>query len=414
MIAELYFYLPYLGLDYNMLHGSIPQELMEARSLVSLNVSYNNLTGDLPSEVGKLENLIQLYVSHNQLSGHIPQTLGSCLSLEYISLNRNLFEGSIINIRDLRDLKLLDLSNNNLSGSIPGYLVNLSSLEYVNLSVNSLEGPVPTEGAFRNFSQFSIFANINLCGGIPELQLKPCSVLGEIKRVKKKKIVIGIGAGVALFVLSVIIGIISRCWFKKRNKNDRVNNMYSSTAVHVHERVSYEELHNATGGFSVGNTIGSGKFGVVYKALLGAVNRAVAIKVLNLSKPEAAKSFSAECEALKGVRHRNLVKLVTACSSVDYKAHCDLKPSNVLLDDDLTAHVSDFGLARLLLKFDHESFLNQLSLAGVRGTIGYAAPGKQPTNELFEGSFTLYSYTKSALPERVMDIVDTLILQRGL
>ncbi|CAG7869904.1 unnamed protein product [Brassica rapa] len=400
-------YLLYLGLDYNMLHGSIPQELMEARSLVALNVSYNNLTGNLPSEVGKLENLIQLYVSHNQLSGHRPQTLGSCLSLEEISLNRNLFEGSIINIRGLRDLKFLDLSNNNLSGSIPGYLVNLSSLEYVNLSVNSHEGPVPSEGAFRNFSQVSIFGNINLCGGIPELQLRPCSVEGEIKRVKssvkKKKLVIGIGAGVAMFVLSVI-GIISLCWLKKRNKNDRVSNMFSSTTVPVHERVSYEELHNATGG----------NFGVVYKTLLGAENIAVAIKVLNLSKPGAAKSFSAECEALKGVRHRNLVKLLTACSSVDYKAHCDLKPSNVLLDDDLTAHVSDFGLARLLLKFDQESFLNQLSSVGVRGTIGYAAPGKRPTNELFEGSFTLYSYTKSTLPESVMDIVDTLILQRGL
>ncbi|CAN7099475.1 unnamed protein product [Brassica rapa subsp. narinosa] len=319
---------PSLLLDYNMLHGSIPQELMEARSLVALNVSYNNLTGDLPSEVGKLENLIQLYVSHNQLSGHIPQTLGSCLSLEEISLNRNLFEGSIINIRGLRDLKFLDLSNNNLSGSIPGYLVNLS--------VNSLEGPVPSEGAFRKFSQVSIFGNINLCGGIPELQLRPCSVEGEIKRVKssvkKKKLVIGIGAGVAMFVLSVI-GIISLCWLKKRNRNDRVSNMFSSTTVPVHERVSYEELHNASGGFSLGNTIGSGNFGVVYKALLGAEDRAVAIKVLNLSKPGAAKSFSAECEALKGVRHRNLVKLLTACSSVDYKAHCDLKPSNVLLDD---------------------------------------------------------------------------------
>ncbi|CAF2085473.1 unnamed protein product [Brassica napus] len=171
-----------------------------------------------------------------------------------------------------------------------------------------------------------------------------------------------------MFVLSVI-GIISLCWLKKRNKNDRVSNVFSSTTVPVHERVSYKELHNATGGFSLGNTIGSGNFGVVYKALLGAENRAVAIKVLNLSKPGAAKSFSAECEALKGVRHRNLVKLLTACSSVDYKgkefralpltlrerfnvaidvasaleylhvnchdpiAHCDLKPSNVLLDD---------------------------------------------------------------------------------
>ncbi|CAA7029330.1 unnamed protein product [Microthlaspi erraticum] len=49
----------------------------------------------------------------------------------------------------------------------------------------------------------------------------------------------------------------------------------------------------------------------------------------------------------------------------------------------ITAHVSDFGLARLLLKFDKRVFLNQLSSGGVRGTIGYAAPeygmGGQPS-----------------------------------
>ncbi|KFK36058.1 hypothetical protein AALP_AA4G072400 [Arabis alpina] len=121
-------------------------------------------------------------------------------------------------------------------------------------------------------------------------------------------------------------------------------------------------------------------------------------------------------------------------------AHCDLKPSNVLLDDDLTAHVSDFGLARLLLKFDQESFLNQLSSTSVRGTIGYAAPeygmggepsihgdvysfgvlllemftGKRLTNELFGGNITILSYTKSALPKRVLDIVDRSILHCGL
>ncbi|KAF2582831.1 hypothetical protein F2Q68_00005551 [Brassica cretica] len=89
-------------------------------------------------------------------------------------------------------------------------------------------------------------------------------------------------------------------------------------------------------------------------------------------------------------------------------------------------------LARLLLKFDQESFLNQLSSAGVRGTIGYAAPeygmggqpsihgdvysfgilllemftGKRPTNEIFEGNITLHSYIKSVLPERVMHAAD--------
>ncbi|CAH8267784.1 unnamed protein product [Arabidopsis lyrata] len=217
----------------------------------------------------------------------------------------------------------------------------------------------------------------------------------------------------------------------------------------------------------------------------------------------AMKSFMAECESLKDIRHRNLVELLTACASIDFQgnefraliyefmpngsldmwlhpeeveeirrpsrtltllerlniaidvasvldylhvhchepiAHCDLKPSNTLLDDDLTAHVSDFGLARLLLKFDQESFFNQLSSAGVRGTIGYAAPeygmggqpsihgdvysfgvlllemftGKRPTNELFGDNFTLHSYTKSALPERVLDITDKSILHNGL
>ncbi|CAF1708957.1 unnamed protein product [Brassica napus] len=89
-------------------------------------------------------------------------------------------------------------------------------------------------------------------------------------------------------------------------------------------------------------------------------------------------------------------------------------------------------LARLLLKFDQESFLNQLSSAGVRGTIGYAAPeygmggqpsihgdvysfgilllemftGKRSTNEIFEGNITLHSYIKSVLPERVMHAAD--------
>ncbi|XP_044460666.1 probable LRR receptor-like serine/threonine-protein kinase At3g47570 [Mangifera indica] len=197
-------------------------------------------------------------------------------------------------------------------------------------------------------------------------------------------------------------------------------------------------LHNATNGFSSTNLIGVGSFGSVFKGILddegGTI---VAIKVLNLQNPRASKSFMSECKALRNIRHRNLVKVITSCSSIDcqgndFKAlvyeymsngslekllhpaleteqqqpeiqnlsllqriniaidvasaidylhhhshepiiHCDLKPSNILLDDDMTAHVGDFGLARFLTKFSSH---NQSSSVGVRGTIGYAAPGK--------------------------------------
>lgn len=55
--------------------------------------------------------------------------------------------------------------------------------------------------------------------------------------------------------------------------------------------------------------------------------------------------------------------------------HCDLKPSNILLDADMVAHVGDFGLAKII----HPEILEvtQSSSVGLKGTIGYAAPGMQ-------------------------------------
>ncbi|KAI4305006.1 hypothetical protein L6164_028398 [Bauhinia variegata] len=79
-------------------------------------------------------------------------------------------------------------------------------------------------------------------------------------------------------------------------------------------------LLQATAGFSSKNLIGSGSFGSVYKGTLDQEERLVAVKVLNLQKG-ASKSFLAECNALKGIRHQNLVKLFTRCSSTDYNGN---------------------------------------------------------------------------------------------
>lgn len=271
------------------------------------------------------------------------------------------------------------------------------------------------------------------------MQLKACTVQASPKTRKhlslEKKVAIGISTGIVFLFITAA----SLCWFKKKNNASGGNPSDSSTLGMFFEKISFEELRDATSGFSSSNLIGSGNFGDVFKGFLGSDHKLVAVKVLNLLKPGATKSFMAECETFKGIRHRNLVKLITVCASLDSKgnefralvyefmpkgsldmwmqpedlesandhsriltppdklniaidvasaleylhvechdpvAHCDLKPSNVLLDDDFTAHVGDFGLARFLCKYERETFLNNFSSAGVRGTIGYAAPGK--------------------------------------
>lgn len=50
--------------------------------------------------------------------------------------------------------------------------------------------------------------------------------------------------------------------------------------------------------------------------------------------------------------------------------HCDLKPSNILLDANMVAHVSDFGIAKFILADE-----DQTLTTAIQGSIGYIAPG---------------------------------------
>ncbi|GLU02962.1 hypothetical protein SLE2022_201880 [Rubroshorea leprosula] len=485
-----------LDLSQNDLSGFIPKELFSISSLsIMLDLSYNHLVGSLPLEVGQLRHLGSLYVSDNMLLGEIPNSLTGCTSLEVLHLDRNHFRGSLPEfLSSLRGIRKLDLSVNNFTGKIPQFMANLA-LEYLNLSFNNLEGEVPTKGIFRNASVVFVEGNKDICGGIPELRLPKCSIKatkkGELSHVHIIIIVISL--------MGIIIGsIFLLCWTKRKNRG--LTSRFS--LKEPLRQLSYQSLLKATDGFSSTNLLGKGSFGSVYKGVLEEDGAHVAVKVLDLLYRGASKSFMAECEALKNIRHRNLAKIITSCSSIDFQGndfkalvyelmpngsldnwlhasaqetnngqsrvqslsllqrisiaidvasaldylhyhcgkpivHCDLKPSNVLLDNDMTAHVGDFGLAKFISSESKMS--NQSSSVGVRGTIGYAAPeygmgsevsihgdiysygilvlemmtGKKPTDNLFEGGFNLHHYARMTSPDQIVEIVDPKLVQEA-
>ncbi|XP_023887735.1 probable LRR receptor-like serine/threonine-protein kinase At3g47570 [Quercus suber] len=483
-----------LDISQNNLNGSIPQQLIGASSLplLFINLSHNSFTGKLPFEVGNLKNINQMDISNNNLSGEIPTSIGNCLILEHLELQGNSFHGAIpSSMASLKGLRHLDVSQNNLSGPIPEGLEKLPFLENLNLSFNNFEGEVPIEGVFKNVSVVSLVGNTRLCGGIPKLQLPKCPV--NVMKPRKSigfKLAIVIISIVQIFLLFSSILV----WMKKSKKKSPS----TVSTIDLCPNVSYKELYQATSGFSPSNLIGSGSFGYVYKGLIHPEERPIAVKVLNLQQKGASKSFMVECNVLRNIRHKNLVKILTCCSSMDYSGnqfkalvfefmtngsldfwlhqgldienqsrnlsllqrlnvaidvasaidylhnhsmqpivHSDLKPSNVLLDNDMVAHVSDFGLARLL-PITNDSSGKQTSTIGIKGSIGYVAPeygmggeasieadvysygilllemflGKRPTNDMFKDGLNLHNFAKMALPEKLVQIVDPILLPR--
>ncbi|KAK3020365.1 hypothetical protein RJ639_047818 [Escallonia herrerae] len=303
-----------MDLSQNSLSGYVPKEVFSLSSLsISLDLSSNSLTGSILLGAGDFQNLASLNISNNMLSDEFSSSLGGCTSLTVLFVAGNLFQGGIPqSLSSLRSIEVLDLSRNNLTGEIPAYIHNFLFLLNLNLSFNDFEGEVPVERAFRNASKVLLDGNSKLCGGVPELKWPKCAIRNASNRNKVSHalvLVIPISCGVLVLIL-VLVSV----FVYKRRHTKKVCLPDSSTRETV-SKVSYQSLYRATDGFSSANLIGSGKFSSVYKGILE--ETVIAVKVLNLEVHGAIKSFMAECEALKSIRHRNLVKILTSCSSID-------------------------------------------------------------------------------------------------
>lgn len=429
-----------MSLSGNILRGQVPQEILRIPSLRCLDLSSNSLSGSIPAQVGHLNSLTKMDLSLNKLSGEIPEAIGSCIQLNFLELQGNLLQGEIPeSLNALRSLGNLDLSYNNLSGPIPEFLANFTLLSNLNLSFNILSGPVPNKGIFCNATAVSLLGNRMLCGGPPFLQFPSCpSIVSDQASRHRLRVLIFCIVGALIFFTCCMT---TYCFIKARIKPHVIDqdNLFLNEK---NERISFAELQAATDLFSPANLIGSGSFGDVYIGYLVLDQNlvAVAVKVLNLGQRGASRSFLAECDALRRIRHRKLVKVITVCSGTDqngdaFKAlvleficngslnewlhantttnstisrrlslmkrlhialdvaealeylhhhidppivHCDIKPSNVLLDDDMVAHVTDLGLAKIMHAeacVEGHGGTGSSSLV-IKGTIGYVAPGK--------------------------------------
>ncbi|XP_060171090.1 receptor kinase-like protein Xa21 [Lycium barbarum] len=449
---------------------NVPMSLWSLKDLLDLDLSNNSMVGSLPPDFGNLNHITFIDLSRNHLSGSIPSTVGDLQYLVYLSLAYNELQGSIPeSLGKMISLESANLSNNILSGTIPKSLESLRYLKDFNVSFNRLEGEIPSKGPFLNFTSQSFMGNEELCGNF---LFRPCMTRSFHQSRRSKLLLIII---VALVAALMVLGSIVVFMLRRRGNRNVPTQAVSLPARTTLASISYIEVERATQGFDQCNLLGCGGYGSVYKGIF-ANGMVRAIKVFNLQIEGAFKSFDSECEVLRNLRHRNLTKVITSCTNLDFKAllleympngsleqwlhsdgyflnmiqrleimidvasaleylhhgyatvvvHSDLKPSNVLLDETLIGHVSDFGLVKLL--GEGESIAHTKTLA----TMGYIAPEyglvglvsrrsdvysygimlmetftrRRPYDEMFHENLSMRSWICNSLPVAPHDIID--------
>ncbi|EOY12710.1 S-locus lectin protein kinase family protein, putative isoform 1 [Theobroma cacao] len=248
------------------------------------------------------------------------------------------------------------------------------------------------------------------------------------KSSSKKKMWIAVISAFVVVVVTVGIALVLFLGRKKRQKKKgSMQGLSGSSNKYKDQKDDLElplfdfaTIARATNNFSPMNKIGEGGFGSVYKGILED-GQEIAVKRLSKSSTQGDNEFKNEVDQIAKVQHRNLVKLLGCCIETDEKAliyefmpnksldffifdqaqsmsmdwpmrhniingiargllylhqdsrqriiHRDLKAANILLDNEMNAKISDFGLAR--------SFGEKQTAANtsrVVGTYGYMSP----------------------------------------
>ncbi|KAL6135513.1 hypothetical protein ACLB2K_067741 [Fragaria x ananassa] len=409
--------------------GQIPTTIGQIRDLEHLSLSGNNLTGVIPASLGQLYSLHVLELSRNSLTGEIPKDLVSLRNLRVLLLDKNKLSGQIPSgLANVTTLSAFNVSYNNFSGSLPlnNNLVNCNTAlgnPYLSScpTLSQLQ-PAVSQGRVGDSEPYA-----SPLVGTPKTAGSGFNSI-EIASITSASAI------VLVLLALVVLFLYTRKW---NRKSGGIGSTRKEVTVFTNIGVplTFENVVRATGSFNASNCIGNGGFGATYKAEISP-GVLVAIKRLAVGRFQGVQQFHAEIKTLGRLRHPNLVTLLgyhasetemfliynyfpggnlekfiqeRSTRAVDWKIlhkialdiaralaylhdqcvprvlHRDVKPSNILLDDDFNAYLSDFGLARLLGTSETHA------TTGVAGTFGYVAPEYAMTCRVSDKS-DVYSY----------------------
>ncbi|XP_047334416.1 probable LRR receptor-like serine/threonine-protein kinase At1g67720 [Impatiens glandulifera] len=371
--------------------------------------------------------ITKIKLSGKNITGNIPD-LTNLSGLDELWLDGNSLTGTISDFTALVNLKIIHLENNNLIGELPSSLFDLPNLRELYVQNNMLSGKVSSHILDMNIV-FNYTGNVNL-----HIELKK----------NNKKIIIGSSVGGAVLLVAIVVSFIIILKGKKKGPTQdrfeqgpppqRLGSFMSPNSTETAHCYTFSELEDATSNFE--RKIGSGGFGVVYYGKLRN-GKEIAVKVLTSNSYQGKREFTNEVTLLSRIHHRNLVQFLGFCQEDDkcilvYEfmhngtlkehlygpphggsinwikrlqiaedsakgieylhngcvpsiIHRDLKTSNILLDRNMRAKVSDFGLSKLAV--DGASHVSSI----VRGTVGYLDPEYYISQQLTDKS-DVYSF----------------------